>query len=72
MENLRRIAGDEIVRDLERGAEAHVPMWECATEVFERRCHDADELGSDDGPGAVGVGMTAADAVRRSGGRLAD
>ena len=41
IEDLRKIAGDEIVRDLGRGAEAYLQMWERAVGVPNRRCQPA-------------------------------
>jgi hypothetical protein len=60
VEDLRRLAGDEIVRDLERGAESYLQTWERATGVPEQRCHDAGRgraaraaAGDDDRAGAA-------------------
>jgi hypothetical protein len=39
-EDLRRISGGEIIRDLSRGSEAYLQMWERAVGVPRVRCHN--------------------------------
>src|SRR3954447_430901 len=41
VQDLRMIAGDEIVNDLARGSEAYLQMWERAVGVPEERCQPA-------------------------------
>jgi len=42
IQDLRMIAGDEIVDDLARGSESYLQMWERAVGVPEQRCQPAD------------------------------
>ena len=39
IEDLRQLAGDQILEDMGRGAEAYLQMWERAVGVGEVRCH---------------------------------
>jgi microsomal dipeptidase-like Zn-dependent dipeptidase len=54
IEDLRKLAGDEIVKDMSHGAEAYVQMWERAVGVPGPYCHT-----SVNGFGAGGVGKFA-------------
>ena len=67
VEDLRQLAGDDIVRDLERGPEAFLQTWERSLGVPKRRCHDRAELSGRTGLGALRVGMTPEQALRTAG-----
>ena len=58
VEDLRRLAGDAIVRDLERGPESYLQSWERGLGVPGRRCHPVAELTGGTGLGALRTGMT--------------
>lgn len=58
VQDLRMLAGDAIVRDLERGPESYLQSWERALGIEGRRCHPATELTSGTGLGALRVGMS--------------
>ncbi len=59
IEDLRHLAGDQIVADLARGAEAFLQMWERATGIAPDACRD-DVPDLDDGDvAAVQAGMNA-------------
>ena len=64
IEDLRMLAGDAIVRDLERGAEAYLQMWERALGMAPNACRaDAPDL-TDRRLARVRPGMTAAQVLR--------
>ena len=49
VEDLRQLAGDEIIDDLERGPEAYLQMWERATGIAPDACReDVDDLATAD------------------------
>jgi hypothetical protein len=69
IEDLRQIAGDDIVEDMGRGAEAYLQMWERANGIDKVRCggwrnrdFDAAGLG-----GRVALGDEAREALERGG-----
>jgi hypothetical protein len=70
VEDLRKIAGDEIVNDMGRGAEAYLEMWERATGVPMSRCQPARTRFAAGGLGRV-VLNTSNEALLRSAGQPA-
>jgi hypothetical protein len=70
IEDLRKIAGDEIVNDMGRGAEAYLQMWERANGVPMSRCQPARNRFSSRGLGRV-VLNTSNEALLRSAGQPA-
>ena len=67
IEDLRKIAGDEIVEDMARGAEAYLQMWERTEGVPMRRCVPARSRLTRRGLGDVQVGRNAETLLRRAG-----
>jgi microsomal dipeptidase-like Zn-dependent dipeptidase len=68
IEDLRKLAGEEIVDDLQRGPEAYLQMWERTVGVRNRVCRDRKERLTSRGIGGARIGA-AADAVLRSDGQ---
>ncbi len=71
VEDLRMIAGDEIVHDLSKGSEAYLQMWERADGIPDSRCMPAKANFSSVGLGRARLGV-AYDALLRSAGQPAD
>jgi hypothetical protein len=67
VEDLRLLAGPDIVSDLERGPEAYLQTWERADGVPAFRCHDPQERAGGTGLGALQVGMTTEQVLRTAG-----
>jgi microsomal dipeptidase-like Zn-dependent dipeptidase len=67
LEDNRRLAGDEIVRDLGRGAEAYLQMWERATGVPPTRCQAAKARVTRRGLGLVRLRAASGSLLRRAG-----
>jgi hypothetical protein len=70
IEDLRKLAGDEIVEDMSRGSEGYLQMWERAEGIAATRCQPARTRATRDGIGRVRIGDTpepccAAQASRR-------
>jgi hypothetical protein len=66
IEDLRKLAGDQIVKDMARGSEAYLQMWERA-EGIKRRCFDS-RVGLDRfGLGRARLGESNAGLLRRAG-----
>ena len=67
IEDLRRQAGDAIVDDMARGAEAYLQMWERASGIAPDSCRfDVPDL-TDEQMASIGAGMHADDVVRTLG-----
>jgi hypothetical protein len=67
VEDLRKIGGDEVVKDLSRGAEAYLQMWERADGVPPTRCQPARSRATRRGLGRARVGASSAALLRRAG-----
>ncbi|WP_354697738.1 hypothetical protein DSM112329_03378 [Paraconexibacter sp. AEG42_29] len=67
IEDLRRIAGEEIVADMGRGAEAYLQMWERAVGVGVPGCRAARLRFTGAGIGLLRFGATAEDLLRGAG-----
>ena len=67
IEDLRMLAGQEIVDDMARGPEAYLQMWERAEGVARRRCQPARSNVARDGIGHVKLGASSRDVVFRAG-----
>ena len=67
IEDLRKIAGDQIVKDMARGAEAYLQMWERAGGVPVRRCLTAGGRFSPKGIRRVRLGMGTKKLLYRAG-----
>jgi hypothetical protein len=68
IEDLRHIAGDQIVKDLAQGSEAYLEMWERAVGVAPRyRCKSRRLHFSRAGLGPVAFGISAEDELRSAG-----
>jgi hypothetical protein len=68
VEDLRHIAGDQIVDDLSHGAEAYLEMWERAVGVTPRyRCKSRRLRFKRGGLGPVAFGVSAEDELRSAG-----
>jgi hypothetical protein len=68
IEDLRHIAGDEIVKDLAQGSEAYLEMWERAVGVPPRyRCKSRRLKFTRGGLGPVAFGVSAEDELRSAG-----
>jgi hypothetical protein len=68
VEDLRHIAGDQIVKDLSHGAEAYLEMWERAVGVAPRyRCKSRRLRFKRGGLGPVAFGVSAEDELRSAG-----
>jgi hypothetical protein len=67
IEDLRRIAGDEIVRDMARGSEAYLQMWERAVGVAPMACRSARLRFTTQGLGLLKLGAPAEELLRGAG-----
>ena len=67
IEDLRKLAGDEIVDDMAQGAEAYLQMWERAEGVPARRCLPARTRFSAKGLGKLRLGAGVVEALRAAG-----
>src|SRR4051794_39264962 len=67
VQDLRMIAGDEIVDDLAKGPEAYLQMWERAEGIAPTRCQPARARVSTRGIGRVRVGVRWQDELRSAG-----
>jgi hypothetical protein len=67
VEDLRMIAGDQIVNDLAKGSEAYLEMWERTEGVPDSHCLPARAAFSSAGLGTARVGETHEQLLRRSG-----
>jgi hypothetical protein len=67
VEDLRKIAGQEVVDDLGRGAEAYLQMWERAEGVPPTRCQPAAGRVTRTGLGRLRLGRTSDALLRRAG-----
>jgi hypothetical protein len=68
IEDLRHIAGDQIVKDLSHGSEAYLEMWERAVGVAPRyRCKSRRLRFTRGGLGPVAFGISAEDELRSAG-----
>ncbi|MGH2953515.1 MAG: hypothetical protein ACRDK9_05770 [Solirubrobacterales bacterium] len=67
VEDLRMQAGKRIVRDLSRGAEAYLQMWERANGVPRRRCRPAKGGLTRKGLGRIELGDSAKRVLQRAG-----
>jgi hypothetical protein len=67
IEDLRRLAGDQIVEDMARGPEAYLQMWERAIGIAPDACRpDIPDL-SEDRLGSLRKGMTSVDVLQTLG-----
>ena len=67
IEDLRRIAGDEIIEDMARGPEAYLQMWERAEGIPAQRCEPARLRLTRRGLGNVRLGADTETLLRRAG-----
>ena len=67
VEDLRKIAGQEVVDDLGRGAEAYLQMWERAEGVPATRCQAAAARVTRTGIGPLRLGRTSSALLARAG-----
>jgi hypothetical protein len=67
LEDLRMLAGQEIVEDMARGPEAYLQTWERAEGVARRRCQPARSAISRTGIGHVRLGASTQDTLFRAG-----
>ncbi len=67
VEDLRKIAGDEIVKDMGRGAESYLEMWERAVGVPATRCQPARTRLRPTGVGRMGIGLSVEALLRSAG-----
>ena len=67
IEDLRQLAGDRIVSDLARGAEAYLQMWERAVGIPARRCRASRARVTRRGLGPVQLGHSPQRLLRRAG-----
>jgi hypothetical protein len=68
IEDLRHIAGDQIVKDLSQGSEAYLEMWERAVGIAPRyRCKSRRLKFTRGGLGNVVFGASAEDELRSAG-----
>jgi hypothetical protein len=67
IEDLRKVAGDEIVQDMARGTEAYLQMWERAVGVPADRCVPAAGRLGTRGIAGVRLGGTVRSTLRRAG-----
>ena len=67
VEDVRKVAGDEIVGDLGRGAEAYLQMWERAEGIPATRCRPFVGHVTSRGIGGVRLGRGADELLRRVG-----
>jgi hypothetical protein len=67
VEDLRLIAGEQVVRDLGRGAEAYLQMWERAVGVPASRCEPRRARATRRGLGRVRLRATSVGLLRRAG-----
>jgi microsomal dipeptidase-like Zn-dependent dipeptidase len=67
VEDLRQIAGPEIVEDMARGAEAYLQMWERAVGVPAPRCRPPRGRVSRAGLGRIRLGAASGRLLRRAG-----
>jgi hypothetical protein len=67
VQDLRMIAGDEIVNDLAKGPEAYLQMWERAEGIAPTRCQPARARLGAGGIGRVRVGVSWEDQLRSAG-----
>jgi len=67
VEDLRQQGGRKIVRDLSRGAEAYLQMWERAVGVPPERCRPAKAKLTASGLGRLRLGDSAVKALKRAG-----
>ncbi len=67
IEDMRLVAGEQIVRDLANGAEAYLQMWERTVGVGETRCRWARGRLTRDGIDGVRPGVTGAGLLRSAG-----
>jgi hypothetical protein len=67
VEDLRMIAGQEIVDDMSRGAEAYLQMWERAVGVPAAACLAGEASVTPDGLGRIRLGATSGQLLRRAG-----
>ena len=58
IEDMRKLAGDRVVNDLSRGAEAYLQMWERAVGIPPRRCRASRGRLTRRGLGALRLGRT--------------
>ncbi len=67
IEDLRKIAGDQIVKDMSRGSEAYLQMWERAEGVPAQACRSARGRFTRRGLGRARVGLSTPAFLRRAG-----
>jgi hypothetical protein len=67
IEDLRMIAGNKIIRDMARGPEAYLQMWERAVGVERKRCRPRHAKLSNAGLGKLRLGATAVAALKKAG-----
>ena len=67
VEDLRMLAGGKIVRDLARGSEAYLQMWERAVGVPPERCRPSTGKLTRSGLGRLRLGDSAKRALKRAG-----
>ena len=67
IEDLRRQAGSQIVKDMARGSEAYLQMWERAEGVKNQACRSARGQFTRSGMGRQRLGLTAASVLQRAG-----
>lgn len=67
VEDLRLVGGERIVRDLGRGAEAYLQMWERAVGVPPERCRPSEGSFSSTALGALRLGDSPTAALRSAG-----
>lgn len=67
IEDLRKLAGDEIIEDMARGSEGYLQMWERAVGVPVNRCQPARARVTRRGIGRVRIGASDQALLRRAG-----
>jgi hypothetical protein len=67
IEDMRMVAGNKVVRDLSRGAEAYLQMWERINGVAPRRCRPAKGGLTRKGLGRIRLGDSAKRVLKRAG-----
>jgi hypothetical protein len=67
IQDLRMIAGDQIVRDMARGSEAYLQTWERAEGIPLQRCRAARARFTRRGLGRIGLGLSPVRLLRRAG-----
>ena len=67
IEDLRQLAGDEIVEDMARGSEAYLQTWERAIGIGRERCRESRLRFTPAGIGLIRLGVPAEEQLRGAG-----